>query len=263
MMRLLKFFVPGSIKFAMASLGRIPSLRTSGARFTATRWSVVLAAADHQAGTKSRRALDELIRAYWFPLYAFVRRQGEAPDMAEDVIQEFFARMLEKDFLGQIDPINGKFRSFLLAAVKHFLSNERRKRRAQKRGSGLIIALDSLDAEARYAVEPIDNMTPERFFERQWALAVLEQVLSRLRAGYAAEGKGNLYEAIAPCLTQEAYATDYDKVSRELGATEGAIRMAVHRLRRRYRDWLREEIAQTVDSPEQVEEELKFLLNCL
>lgn len=222
-----------------------------------------MAAADHQAGTKSRRALNELIQAYWFPLYAFVRRQGEAPHAAEDVIQEFFTCLLEKDFLAQVDRSKGRFRSFLLAAVKHFLSKERSKRRAQKRGGGLVIALDSLDAEARYAVEPVEGVTPERFFERQWALAVLDQVLGRLRAAYIEDGKGRLYEAIAPCLTQEAHAIDYGKSSRELGMTEGAVRMAVHRLRRRYRDLLREEISQTVDSPEQVEEELTFLLNCL
>lgn len=223
----------------------------------------MLAAADHQDGTKSRRALDELIRAYWFPLYAFVRRQGETPAAAEDMIQEFFAHLLKKDFLAQIDRSKGKFRSFLLAAVKHFLSKERSKQRAQKRGGGLVIALDSLDAEARYAIEPVDNMTPEHFFQRQWALAVLDQVLSRLRTEYIEGSKAKLYETIEPYLTQEAHSGDYGKASHELGMTEGAVRVAVHRLRRRYRDLLREEISQTVDSSEEVEEEMTFLLNCL
>lgn len=239
-------------------------MRTSGARFAATRWSIVLAAADDRAGTESRRALEELIQAYWFPLYAFVRRQGEAPDAAEDVVQEFFARLLEKKYLAQVDRSKGKFRSFLLAAVKHFLSKERDKLRAQKRGGGrVVIALDALNAEARYAIEPADDMTPERLFERQWALTVLDQVLGRLRTEYAEGGKARLYEAIEPCLTQGARAVDYGLVSRELGMTEGAVRVAVHRLRRRYRDLLRAEIAQTVGSPEKVEEEISYLLNCL
>ena len=227
----------------------------------------MLAAADRQAGTNSRRALEELIRAYWFPLYAFVRRQGslgKTPEAAEDVVQEFFTRLLEKKYLAQVDRSKGKFRSFLLAAMKHFLSKERDKLRAQKRGGGcVVIALDALDAEARYAVEPADSLTPERLFERQWALAVLDQVLGRLRMDYADGGKAKLYEAIEPCLTQGAKAVNYGQVSGELGMTEGAVRVAVHRLRRRYRDLLKDEIAQTVDSPEQVEEEIAYLLNCL
>jgi RNA polymerase sigma factor (sigma-70 family) len=239
-------------------------LRTSGARFTATRWSIVLVAADHQAGTASRRALEELIRAYWFPLYAFVRRQGNNFQQAEDVVQEFFTRLLEKEYLAQVDRSKGKFRSFLLAAVKHFLSKERDRLRAQKRGGRCaVIALDALDAEARYAVEPADDMTPDRLFERQWALAVLDQVIQRLSNEYAAGGKSGLYAAIEPCLTSGAQAVNYDLVSRELGMTEGAVRVAVHRLRRRYRDLLRNEIAQTVDSPGEVEEEISYLLNCL
>jgi len=247
----------------MTTLEHISPLHTSGARFAATRWSVVLTAADQQAGTRSRRALEELIRAYWFPLYAFVRRQGESPEAAEDVIQEFFARLLEKDFLAHVDRSKGRFRSFLLAAVKHFLSNERSRRRAIKRGGGRGVALDAMDTEARYGVEPVDRMTPERVFERQWALTVLDHVLGRLRDAYVRAGKAGLYDAIAPCLTQDARGIPYETLAQELAMTEGAVRMAVHRLRRRYRDLLRKEIAQTVDSPEQVDEELSFLLNSL
>jgi RNA polymerase sigma factor (sigma-70 family) len=224
----------------------------------------VLAAADHEAGTRSRRALEELIQAYWFPLYAFVRREGEAPAAAEDLVQEFFARLLEKKYLAQVDRSKGRFRSFLLAAAKHFLSKERDKLRAQKRGGGqVVIALDALDAEARYAIEPADNMTPERLFERQWAMAVLDLVMRRLRDEYAQGGKVKLYDAVEPCLTQGAPAVNYGQVSRELRMTEGSVRVAVHRMRRRYRDLLRDEIAQTVDSPGQVEEEIAYLLNCL
>lgn len=249
----------------MAAGRRTPSsLHTRDARFAATRWSVVLAAADRQAGTASRRALEDLIRAYWFPLYAFVRRQGEPAAAAEDLVQEFFARLLEKDSLAQVDRAKGKFRSFLLASMKHFLSNQRDRARAQKRGGGrTVVALDALDMETRYAIEPADTMTPERLFERQWALAVLDQVLKRLQAEFAGGDKTKLYEAIEPCLTQGARAVDYDAVARERGMTQGAVRVAVHRLRRRYRDLLREEIAQTVDSPEQVDEEIAYLMNCL
>lgn len=224
----------------------------------------MLAARGDHAVTDTRRALEELIQAYWFPLYAFVRRQGESPAGAEDIVQAFFARLLEKKYLTQVDRSKGKFRSFLLAAVKHFLSKERARDRAQKRGGGrAVIALDALDAEARYAVEPADDMTPERLFDRRWALAVLELVLQRLRGKYAGSGKAKLYEAIEPCLTCGAGAIDYSQVSRDLKMTKGTLRVAVHRLRRRYRDLLRDEIAQTVDSPGQVEEEISYLLNCL
>jgi RNA polymerase sigma-70 factor (ECF subfamily) len=224
----------------------------------------VLAAGGDRDATDTRRALEELIQAYWFPLYAFVRRQGESPAAAEDLVQEFFARLLEKKYLSQVDPSKGKFRSFLLAAVKHFLSKERAKSRAKKRGGGRpMLVIDASGAEARYAVEPADEMTPERLFDRRWALAVLDQVLGRLSGEYAKDGKAGLYEAIEPCLTRGAGAVNYGQVSRALKMTEGAVRVAVHRLRRRYRDLLKEEIAQTVDSPGQIEEEISYLLNCL
>ena len=208
--------------------------------------------------------MEELIQIYWYPLYAFVRRQGETPVEAEDLVQEFFAKLLEKKYLTQVDRSKGRFRSFLLAAMKHFISNQRNKRRAKKRGGGRrIITLDMLDGESRYALEPVDDMTPERLFDRRWALAVLDQVLARLGREYAAGGKARLYEAIETCLTHGAKAVDCAEVSRKLKMTEGGVRTAVHRLRRRYRDLLKREIAQTVDSPQQVEEEISYLLNCL
>jgi RNA polymerase sigma-70 factor (ECF subfamily) len=252
------------IKVAVPSPGRTTSFQAGGERFAATRWSLVLAAGGDNDAAATRRALEELIRAYWFPLYAFARRAGQAPSEAEDAVQGFFARLLEKKYLAQVDRSKGRFRSFLLAAMKHFLAKERARDRARKRGGGrAAVALDAMDAEARYAVEPADEMTPERLFERQWALAVLEEVLGRLGGEYVEGGKGKLHEAIEPCLTGGAGAINYAQVSRELTMTEGAVRVAVHRLRRRYRDLLREEIAQTVDSPEQVEEEIAYLLNCL
>ncbi len=248
----------------MASGGRTSSFHTSGARFAATRWSIVLAAGGDRAASGTRRALEELAQAYWFPLYAFVRRQGEGPAQAEDLVQEFFRALLEKKYLSQVDRSKGRFRSFLLAAMKHFLSKERDKARARKRGGGLpVVALDALDAEARYALEPADNMTPDRLFDRRWALTVLDQVVARLRGEYGRQGKADLYQAIECCLAGGAGAVNYAGLARELKMTEGAVRVAVHRLRRRYRELLRAEIAQTVGSPGEVEEEIAYLLDCL
>ncbi|MCE5326549.1 MAG: sigma-70 family RNA polymerase sigma factor [Planctomycetaceae bacterium] len=236
----------------------------SGARFAATRWSIVLAARGDGSASATRRAMEELAGAYWFPLYAFARRKGEGPAAAEDLVQEFFARLLEKDFLAQVDRSKGKFRSFLLAAMQHFMANQRAMQRAMKRGGPRgPIALDGLDAEGRYALEPADELTPERLFDRRWALTVLDQVLRRLGEEYAAAGKGELYAAISGFLTADRERADYSTAARQLGWAEGTVRVAVHRLRRRYRDLLRVEIAQTVDSPEQVEEEISHLLNCL
>ena len=237
--------------------------QTSGAQFAATRWSIVLAAADRQAGTKSRRALEELIQAYWFPLYAFIRHQGSSPQQAEDLTQGFFVRLLEKKDLSQVDQSKGKFRSFMLAAMKHFLSNEWDKERTLKRGGAAVIALDAMDAEARYAIEPVDNMTPERLFDRRWALAVLDHVLDRLRQEYSDQGKQRLYESLKDCLICGRQAVNHGDLAKALGMTEGAVKVAAHRLRRRYRDLLRDEIAQTVDSQGQIDEEISYLLKCL
>ena len=224
----------------------------------------MLAAGGDNAATDTRRALEELIQAYWFPLYAFLRRQGQASAQAEDLVQGFLLRLLEKKDLARVEREKGKFRSFLLASLKHFLANEYRKGRALKRGGkASVVALDAMDAEARYAVEPVDDMTPERLFDRRWALAVLDQVLARLRGEYAAAGKGALYETIKDCLTGHREHLPYAELAGSLGMTEGAIKVAVHRMRRRYRDLLRDEIAQTVDSPEQVEGEIAHLLSCL
>jgi len=239
-------------------------LRNQRSDFTATRWSVVVAAAGDRAGTGAHRALGELIQAYWFPLYAFVRRQGEMPAQAEDIVQEFFTRLMEKEYLAQVDRSKGKFRSFLLAAMKHFLSKERDKSRAKKRGGGKkIIAFDTPDGESIYALEPADNMSPDRLFDRRWALALLDQVIQRLSMEYAKAGKAGLYAAIEPCLTQGHGAVDVAQVSCDMGLSKAAVRVAVHRLRRRYRDLLKYEIAQTVESPDQIEEEISHLLNCL
>ena len=242
---------------------RTSSLGGAG-QFAATRWSVVLAAADDRSGTRGRRAMEELARTYWFPLYAFIRRQGSAPEQAEDLTQEFFARLLEKEYLCGVDRAKGKFRSFLLASVKHFLSNERDKARAKKRGGGVLhLSLDTADAETHYRAEPADDMTPERLFERRWALAVLDQVLDRLRREYTDQGKAATFDALKGSLAGETDAPAYAHVAQRLGTTEGAVKVTAHRLRKRYREILRDEIAQTVSAPELVDEEIRYLLRCL
>jgi RNA polymerase sigma factor (sigma-70 family) len=229
-----------------------------------TRWTVVLAAADKQSGTQRRHALEELARIYWFPLYSYIRRRGHDAPEAEDLTQEFFARLLDKKSLASVDRDKGKFRSFLLASVKNFLANEWDKSQSQKRGGGRrLVSLDAMDAETRYRLEPADELTPERLFERHWALAVLARVLARLRQEYLDRGHGELFEAVKGCLTGSAKVSSHEEAARRLGMTEGAVKMATLRLRKRYRKRLREEIAETVASPELVDEEIRFLLDCL
>ncbi|MBN1555829.1 MAG: sigma-70 family RNA polymerase sigma factor [Phycisphaerae bacterium] len=233
-------------------------------RFAATRWSVVLAAGGETDATDTRRALEELMRAYWFPLYVFLRRRGESAQQAEDLVQGFLTRMLEKRDLSAVDRAKGKFRSFLLASLKHYLANEYDKARAKKRGGGVeVVALDSLQAEARYAVEPSDDMTPERLFDRRWALEVLEQVLRRLEEEYADSGKARLFETIKECLTPQRSRLTHADYAQRLGMSPGALKVAVHRMRKRYRQLLHDEIAQTVESPDQVEEEIQYLQKSL
>lgn len=235
----------------------------NGGQFAATRWSVVLAANEWRAGTAARRAMGDLVQTYWFPLYAYLRRRGHAPAQAEDLVQGFFAQLLEKDALARVDRERGKFRSFLLASLQNFLANEWDKSHAAKRGGGAeIVALDALEAEARYAAEPVDSMTAERVFERRWALAVLEQVLARLREDYAGRKQAEIFAALEHVLTA-GDGESYGAIGARLGMTEAAVKVAAHRLRRRYRELLREEIAQTVSQDSLVEDEIRQLLACL
>lgn len=232
--------------------------------FSATHWSVVIAAGAATSDSHRRRALEELARTYWFPLYAFVRRRGLSPDAAEDLTQDFFARLLEKQSLTQVDRTKGKFRSFLLASLKNFLANEYDKAQTRKRGGqSAVIAIDSLSAEARYALEPVDTITPERVFEQRWAWAVLDRVLQLLRERYEADGQGALFDAIKGTLTGRPEAGDYAEIGLTLNMQTGSIAVATHRLRRRYRQLLRDEIAHTVAEPEHIDEELQYLLRCL
>lgn len=243
-----------------ASTGIEPSARPA---FVTTHWSVVLTAGRNDT-TRAGDALAKLCQTYWFPLYAYVRRRGHSPEDAQDLTQEFFARLLEKNWVGDADQFKGRFRSFLLLAMNRFLSDEWDKARAQKRGGGVpLVPLQFDTAETRYGVEPADPATPERTFERRWALTLLEEVLNRLRKEYENEGKTDLFAALHPCLVGERTAQPYAELATQLVMNEGAVKSAVHRLRQRYRQLLRDEIAQTVADPTEVDEELRHLFAAL
>jgi RNA polymerase sigma factor (sigma-70 family) len=238
--------------------------RAGGGQFALTRWTMVLRAARGGPHAEAAAAMAELCQVYWYPLYAFVRRGGHDTHEAEDLTQEFFARLLASDCLGSVDPDKGRFRSFLLASLKHFLANEWDRGRAQKRGGGrVIVPLDGLRAEARYALEPGHNLTPERLYERQWALAVLDSALGRLREEYVAAGKAVVFDGCREFLMGGETSQTYAQVGEKLGMKEGAVKVAFHRLRRRFRTQLRDEIAQTVATPEEIDEEIHYLLRCL
>jgi RNA polymerase sigma-70 factor (ECF subfamily) len=233
-----------------------------GATFVTTHWSVVLSAAqvDTPAATD---ALDKLCRAYRYPLYAFVRRQGRDHHEAEDLTQEFFARLLEKNGLSAASPERGRFRSFLLGAMKHFLANDWRERQAQKRGGGqVILSLDGAVSEERYRLEPADPMTPEVLFERRWALTILERVKERLCAEYIAVDKAALFDELKEFLS-EKQPTPHADIAARHGMNPGAVGVAIHRLRQRYGELVREEIALTVGGPEEVDEEVRHLIAAL
>jgi RNA polymerase sigma factor (sigma-70 family) len=237
--------------------------RPIGSRFQTTRWSVVLTARGSEQ-PRAREALATLCGTYWYPLYAFIRRRGSSPEEAEDRTQAFFAHLLEKQALRHVDPGKGRFRSFLLASLRNFLSDEHAKTTAKKRGGGAApISLDAEMAESRYALEAAHEVTPERLFERQWALTVIEQALARLRKRYVGRNKGELFDVLKVFLSGEKRPVPYDEVARKLELTELAVKVAVHRLRKRFRDALRDEIAQTVVGAETVDDELRSLYAAL
>lgn len=227
--------------------------------FQPTRWSVVLAAAQGES-PQAQAALATLCQTYWYPLYAYVRRRGHGPEDAQDLTQEFFARLLAKKYLAHLQREGGKFRSFLLTALQRFLANEWDRGRAAKRGGGhTTLSLDAEAAESRYRLEPSHELTPEKIYEQRWAQALLEQVLARLRADYAAAGKAALFEELSASLSQPRGAVPYADIAARLHSTEAAVKMAVQRLRARYRALLRAEIRETVARPEDVDEELRSL----
>jgi RNA polymerase sigma-70 factor (ECF subfamily) len=236
--------------------------RSDGSGFAATHWTIVLAARGSES-SRAAEAMTELCRTYWYPLYAFLRRRGHDTHQAEDLTQAFFAHLLGRQFLANVERRKGKFRSFLLASLQHFLSDERDRAMAQKRGGGqTVISLDSLNAETRYRLEPAQDLTPERMYEKQWALSVLEQVLARLQAELVAEGKSTLFEALKGTLTG-GQSSRYEAIGAELEMSAGAVKTAAHRLRRRYRALLREEISQTVAAADEIDDEIRYLLSCL
>ena len=228
--------------------------------FVTTHWSVVLAAGRSDT-TRAQAALEKLCRAYWFPLYAYARRRGHSVEDAQDLTQEFFARVLEHHWLARADQAKGRFRTFLLTAMERFLANEWDKVRALKRGGGhrnIPIQLDT--AETRYGVEPAaDTRTPEQAFEYRWAMALLDEVVGQLEGEFRGRDQGDLFAALKPCLVGDRASQPYVELARKLDMEAGAVKVAVHRLRQRYRELLRAEIAQTVTTPEEVEEELRFL----
>lgn len=248
----------------MLSPERNPDVASKGGReFLTTHWSVVLLARRSDT-VRAEPALAELCRVYWYPLYAYVRRLGRSVEDAQDLTQEFFARLIEKHWLDKVDQDRGRFRSFLLAAFKHFLAGEWHHDRAAKRGGGqALISLDGVAAEDRYQLEPLDTATPEAIYDRRWALTVLDQVLARLEAEQRIAGHGECFEAVKDCLLGEPEGFTLAELSKQLGLTEAALKSIVRRLRERYRVLLRGEIAETVDGAEKVDEELRALLAAL
>lgn len=240
-----------------------PKPASTGGVFATTHWTVVLAAGRSDS-RESDVALEELCRTYWYPLYAYVRRHGHTREDAEDLTQGFFARLLEKNYLDGITRDGGKFRSFLLVALKRFLANEWDRANRQKRGGGVLpLSLDWQDAETRYQIQPADNLSPDKLYDRAWAVIVLERVITRLRDENGGEGKGGLYEQLKPFLMVGKSEIPCARAAADLNMSEGAVRVAVHRLRRRYRELLREEIAQTLANPAQADEEMQALFSAL
>jgi RNA polymerase sigma factor (sigma-70 family) len=231
--------------------------------FATTHWSLILAAAEG-APADSRNALAALCRTYWYPLYAYLRSHGHGQHDAEDLTQEFFATLLEKGHLQAADRRRGRFRSFLLTAFKRFLAKEQERARARKRGGGkTVLSLDFPSGEERYQCEPSHDWTAERLFDRRWALTLLDQVVARLGSQFTASGKGRLWEQLHPYLIGTAAAPPLATVAGALGMTERAVKVAVHRLRQRYRELLRDDVAQTVAHPEDIDDELTVLLTAL
>lgn len=214
--------------------------------------------------TQSRAALERLCRTYWYPLYAHVRRRGHSPADAQDYTQEFFSRLLESQSLANADPNRGRFRSFILCALNRFLIDEWEKGRTRKRGGGaLLFSLDMAMAEKRFDGEPVDASSPELAFDRQWALTLLEEVLGRLEREYQNQGRKLLFDAIKPTLTGASEAQPYAELARKLAMSESLVKVSVHRLRKRYRELLQDEIANTMNSPGEVREEMRYLFQVL
>lgn len=233
------------------------------AAFATTHWSVVLAAG-HRESPQAAEALESLCSTYWYPLYACVRRQGYGPEDAQDLTQEFFARLLAGDHLARANPHWGKFRSFLLAGLKHFLCDEWDKAHRLKRGGGQkLISFDAQVAEERYRLEPVEPMTPEHLFERSWAMTLLDCAAGRLREEYVASGRSKLYDQLTEFRLDVPEQRAYAEVAAQLGLSESALKSAIHRLRQRHHQLVREEITQTLADPAEADEEIRYLLGVI
>jgi RNA polymerase sigma factor (sigma-70 family) len=231
--------------------------------FATTHWSVVMAAGEHNT-PQSAAALEELCRIYWYPIYAYLRRQGHSPENAQDLVQEFFAGLLAKGFPSGATPERGKFRSFLLASLRNFLVDQHRRAVAIKRGGGgFIISLDQIQAEQRFGLEPGHELTPERLYEREWAMTLLDRARCRLNEEYSAAGKAGLYAALKEFPFAGKGDRSFEEVASELGMTVSALKAAVHRVRARYRELVREEVAQTVSDADELNEEARHLIEVM
>ena len=230
--------------------------------FKTTHWSVVLNASN---GTNdSAEALHQLCTAYWYPLYVYVRRRGYSREDAEDLTQGFFAVILRKNYIERADPGRGRFRTFLLASIDNFICNEWDRASAKKRGGGQkIISWEEQEAEGRYLKEPVDKLTPQRIFEKRWASTLLEAVLQKLRGELSDAGRNELFEAVQPYLWKEDGVVSYANLAERLKMSAGTLKVTVHRMRQRYRDLLRGEIAQTVADPAEVDDEIRYLLRIM
>jgi RNA polymerase sigma factor (sigma-70 family) len=239
-----------------------PASEGGPGNFETTRWSVIVAAREPSAHTEA--ALASLCQTYWYPLYAFARRRGFSSEDAQDLTQGFFASLLRRDFLRNVRREKGKFRSFLLASFTNYMAHEHERSQALKRGGGSApLSIDVAEAEGRYALEPIDIDSPDRIYDRRWALTLLENVLKRLRAEHESRNQMDIFEAFKPALTGEDPLESHAALAKRFGASEGAIKVSVFRFRRRYRELIRDEIAQTVAAPDEIDAELKHLLAAL
>lgn len=232
-------------------------------QFTTTRWTLVLAAVRRQEPSGAE-AFARLCERYYPPLYSYLRRRGHAPEDAQDLAQGFIAHLLEKDVLRHADPARGKFRAFLLTSLKHYAANVHMRAGAAKRGGGQpVLSLDAVSAERRYSREPTHGVTAERLYDRRWALTVLEDALTALRVEFRAAGREPFFDAVRGHLTGDHDAFSYQEIGERFGKTEAAVKVAVHRLRQRYREILRAGVAETVDDEGEVDDELRFLMSVL
>jgi len=221
-------------------------------------------AAGHDSVPGAQAALEKLCRTYWFPLYAFARRQGNSPEDAQDLTQDFFSRLLEKNYLATVHPDRGKFRTFLLKSLKNFLVNEWKRAGRLKRGGGVeFLSIDTNEAEELYAAEVPDKFNPDAEYETQWAVTLIEQVLTTLRQEFDAADKGRLFEELKGFIWGDKTIASYAAIAGQLNLTEGTVKVAVHRLRRRFRELLRAEVANTVARPEEIDVELRHLISVL